>query len=224
MGCEADRQRSTRIHDPPSGSWLRLFLLPLLILFSPSLLLASEWDEDEEVSADLHAQCLSIGASIGRVEGLSRGLKTLSGSDKGVIILELSQNDYLSPYVSEEEQLSIILVKNFNLVQGAYGMRWSTVPFPKVFLRPWVGVYVTLNLLEDLRENDPLSQEEEFDGIGVGLAAAMGVTMRLGNSAAAEVAVKGDQIFTAGWLDTGEFFKDRFMVRGAYVRPVYFLK
>ena len=33
-----------------------------------------------------------------------------------------------------------------------------------------MGAYLTFNLLEDLRENDPLSEEEEFDGAGIGLA------------------------------------------------------
>ena len=200
-----------------------LFLL-LLLTFTVPAMADLPWEPAEEGASGLHAQCWSLGASVGQVEGLSGGLSTLAGPDNGVIILEVTQNNYLTPYVSEEEQISLFMVNNFTLLQGSYGMRWSTVPFPKVFLRPWVGAYVTLNLLEDLRENDPLSEEEEFDGIGIGLAAAMGVTMRLGGSAAVEVAVKGDQIFTAGWLDTGEFYKDEFRIRGAYLRLLYFFK
>jgi hypothetical protein len=193
----------------------------LLIMATP--LEASPFDESEE-KGTLHAQCFSLGASIGRVEGLDGGLAKLAGPDDGVIILEGIQSNYLTPYTSEEFQLTLIFVNDFNLIQGAYGRRWSTVPFPKVFLRPWVGAYVTLNLLEDLRENDPLSEEEESNGLGLGLAAAMGVTMRLGTSAAIEVALRGDQIFTAGWLDTGEFFNDEFRIRGAYLRLLYFIK
>ena len=172
----------------------------------------------------LHAQCWSLGASIGQVEGLSGGLAELAGPDDGVIILEATQNSYLTPYTSEELQFSLIFVNEFNLVQAAYGMRWSTVPFPKVFLRPWVGAYLTLNFLEDQREVDPMSEDEQSDGLGVGLAAAAGVTMRLSRSIALEVAVKGDQIFTAGWLDTGDFFADEFRIRGAYLRFLYFFK
>jgi hypothetical protein len=193
----------------------------LLIMATP--LCASPSDEGD-YEGTLHAQCFSLGASIGRIEGLDGGLAKLAGPDDGVIILEGIQSNYLTPYTSEEFQLTLIFVNDFNLIQGAYGRRWSTVPFPKVFLRPWVGAYLTLNFLEDLRENDPLSEEEDSDGIGLGLAAAMGVTMRLGTSVAIEAAFKGDQIFTAGRLDTGEFFSDEFRIRGAYLRLLYFIK
>ena len=199
-----------------------VLLIWLILTFTVPAKADLPWEEGNDTP--LHAQCWSLGASIGRVEGLSGGLATLAGPDNGVIILEWTQNNYFTPYVSEEMQLSLVLVNNFNLVQASYGYRWSTIPFPKAFLRPWVGAYLTLNLLEDLRENDPLSEEEEFDGIGIGLAAALGVTMRLGDSLALEVAVKGDQIFTAGWLDTGEFYSDEFRVRGAYLRFLYFFK
>jgi len=193
----------------------------LLIMVAP--LAASSFDESGD-DGSFHAQCFSLGASIGKIEGLDGGLAKLAGPDDGVIILEGIQSNYLTPYTSEEFQLTLIFVNDFNLIQGAYGMRWSTVPFPKVFLRPWVGAYLTLNFLEDLRENDPLSEEEDSDGIGLGLAAAIGVTMRLSKFAALELALKGDQLFTAGWLDTGEFFNDEFRIRGAYLRLLYFIK
>jgi hypothetical protein len=201
-----------------------LHLLLLIAFAAPALAETLPWEEGEAGITGLHAQSMSLGASIGRVEGLSEGLSKLAGPDNGVIILEWTQNNYFTPYTSEEMQLGLVLVNDFNLLQASYGYRWSTVPFPKTFLRPWVGAYLTLNFLEDLRENDPLSEEEEFDGIGIGLAAALGVTMRLGDSLALELAVKGDQIFTAGWLDTGEFYNDEFRVRGAYLRFLYFFK
>ena len=200
-----------------------IFVLLLLLLIKPIPLRASIFDEGD-VDVTLHAQCWSLGASIGQVEGLSGGLAELAGPDDGVIILEATQNSYLTPYTSEELQFSLIFVNEFNLVQAAYGMRWSTVPFPKVFLRPWVGAYLTLNFLEDQREVDPMSEDEQSDGLGIGLAAAAGVTMRLSRSIALEAAVKGDQIFTAGWLDTGDFFADEFRIRGAYLRFLYFFK
>jgi hypothetical protein len=198
--------------------------LLLLLLLNPTPLQASEWGLAEESVSGLHAQCWSLGASIGQVEGLSGGLAELAGPDDGVIILEATQNSYLTPYTSEELQFTLIFVNEFNLVQAAYGMRWSTVPFPKVFLRPWVGAYLTLNFLEDQREVDPMSEDEQSDGLGIGLAAAAGVTMRLSRSVALEAAVKGDQIFIAGWLDTGDFFSEEFRIRGAYLRLLYFFK
>ena len=201
-----------------------LHLLLLIAFAAPALAETLPWEEEEAGITGLHAQCWSLGASIGQVEGLSGGLAELSGPDDGVIILEATQNNYLTPYTSEELQFSLIFVNEFNLVQAAYGMRWSTVPFPKVFLRPWVGAYLTLNFLEDQREVDPTSEDEQSDGLGIGLAAAAGVTMRLSDSLALELAVKGDQIFTAGWLDTGEFYNDEFRVRGAYLRFLYFFE
>jgi hypothetical protein len=201
-----------------------LDLLLLIAFAAPALAETLPWEDGEAGITGLHAQCWSLGASIGQVEGLSGGLAELSGPDDGVIILEATQNNYLTPYTSEELQFSLIFVNEFNLVQAAYGMRWSTVPFPKVFLRPWVGAYLTLNFLEDQREVDPMSEDEQSDGLGIGLAAAAGVTMRLSRSIALEAAVKGDQIFTAGWLDTGDFFSDEFRIRGAYLRLLYFFK
>ncbi len=195
----------------------------LFLLFLAAPLKASELDEGGE-DPGFHVQCWSLGASLGRVEGLSGGLAELSGPDNSVIILEGTLSEYLTPYTSEELQLSLIFVNDFNLAQFAYGLRWSTAPFPKVFLRPWVGAYLTLNFLEDLRDIDPMSADDNSDGIGFGLAAAAGVTMRLSRSVALEVAFKGDQIFTAGWLDTGDFFAEEFRVRGAYLRLLYFLK
>ena len=201
-----------------------VLLIWLILAFTAPAMADLPWEEEEEKITGLHAQSMSLGASIGQVDGLSEDLSRLAGPDNGVIILEWTQNNYFTPYASEEMQLSLLLVNNFNLLQASYGYRWSTVPFPKTFLRPWVGAYLTLNLLEDLRENDPMSEEEEFDGIGIGLAAALGVTMRLDDSLALEVAVKGDQIFTAGWLDTGNFFSEEFRIRGAYLRLLYFFK
>ncbi len=205
----------------PSAFAAVLSLILLLALTSPAIA-GLPWEEEE--GSPLHAQCWSLGASIGRVEGLSGDLGKLAGPDDGVIILEGIQSNYLTPYTSEEFQLTLIFVNDLSLVQAAYGMRWSTVPFPKVFLRPWVGAYLTLNFLEDQREVDPMSEEEQADGIGIGLAASVGVTMRLGRSIALEAALRGDQIFASGWLDTGDFFAEEFRVRGAYLRLLYFFK
>ena len=205
----------------PWASAAALFLI-LLLSFTTLAMAGLPWEEEEGPS--LYAQSWSLGASIGRIEGLSGNLAKLAGPDDGVILLEGIQSNYLTPYTSEELQLTLIFVNDFNLVQAAYGMRWSTVPFPKVFLRPWVGAYLTLNFLEDQRDVDPMSEEEQADGLGIGLAAAAGVTMRLSKSIALEVAVKGDQIFSAGWLDTGEFFSEEFRIRGAYLRLLYFFK
>ena len=199
-----------------------VLLIWLILAFTAPAMADIPWEEENETT--LHAQCWSLGASIGQVEGLSGGLAELAGPDDGVIILEATQNSYLTPYTSEELQFTLIFVNEFNLVQAAYGMRWSTVPFPKVFLRPWVGAYLTLNFLEDQREVDPMSEDEQSDGLGIGLAAAAGVTMRLSRSVALEAAVKGDQIFIAGWLDTGNFFSEEFRIRGAYLRLLYFFK
>jgi len=194
-----------------------------LLFLVAAPLRASSWDMGEG-STELHAQCWSLGASIGHVEGLSGNLAKLAGPNDGVIILEGIQNNYLTPYTSEELQLSLYVLNDFTLLQGAYGRRWSTVPFPKVFLRPWVGAYLTLNLLEDQRDINPQWEEDEYDGIGIGLAASVGVTMRLNRSVALEAAFRGDQIFSVGWLETGDFFADQFRIRGAYLRFVYFFK
>ena len=196
--------------------------LPLFLTFIAPAMADLPWEEDNDTS--LHAQSWTLGASIGHVEGLSGELATLVGPDDGVIILEGIQSNYLTPYTSEELQLSLYVINNFTLVQAAYGMRWSTVPFPKVFLRPWVGAYLTLNFLEDQRNVDPQAEDEQSDGIGIGLAAAAGVTMRLSRSVALEAAVRGDQIFSAGWLDTGDFFTEEFRIRGAYLRLLYFFQ
>lgn len=48
--------------------------------------------------------------------------------------------------------------------------------------------------------------------------------MRLSRSVAQEAAVRGDQIFSAGWLDTGDFFAEEFRIRGAYLRLLYFFQ
>lgn len=174
--------------------------------------------------ASVHAQCWSLGASAGRVEGLGGDLARLAGPDDGVILLEGGKQNFKTPYTSEELQLTLVFINDFSLLQGGYGMRFSTVPFPKVFLRPWVGAYLTLNLLKDTRGLDTYEGNEDYDGIGVGVAAAAGVTMRLTRSLALGMAVRGDRVFTAGWLDTGEYYKDAFGIRGAFLRLQYFFK
>jgi len=206
---------------PEGFAWLLQAYATLLLLFllNPTLLQASEWEPAEEGASGLHAQCWSLGASVGQVERLNGGLAELAGPDDGVIIIEGIQNDYLTPYTSEEYQVSLNLMNNMTLLQAAYGMRWSTVPFPKVFLRPWIGAYLTLNLLED--HQDVNGGNDEFEGGGVGLAASAGVTMKLSQWAALEAAVKGDQVFMFGQLESGNFFSDAFRMRGAYLRLVY---
>jgi hypothetical protein len=200
-------------------SWASIAVVLLLLLMA-SPLKASSYDQDGD--DDFHVQCWSLGASVGRVERLSGGLGELAGPDDGVIILEGIQNSFLTPYTSEELQISLFLFDNFTILQGAYGRRWSTVPFPKVFLRPWIGAYLTFNLLEDSRDIN--AGDEEYDGLGVGLAAAAGVTMRLSRSAALEVALRGDQVFMTGWLESGDFFSEAFRMRGGYLRLVYFFQ
>lgn len=197
------------------------WLLSFLVLFPLHARADSPLEEDGEIK--LHAECVTLGASIGRVEGLTRSLDDLAGPDNGAIILEGTWSAYLTPYLSEEYQLNLFFVNDFNMAQFAYGIHYSTVPFPKAFIRPWVGAYATLNLLEDLRvrEYDPDTGVNEADGIGLGVAAAVGVTVRLDESLALEGFIRGDEIFTAGWLDTGEFFNDRFGVRGVYIRLLY---
>jgi hypothetical protein len=154
------------------------------------------------------------------VEGLSGDLAKLAGLDDGIIVLEATPNEYLTPYTSIEYQLSINLLNNFYIAQGAYGRRWSTVPFPKVFLRPWVGLYVTASFLED--ERDLVYQEyEEIDGLGAGLASAAGLSMRLSRTFALELAAKVDTIFLFGQLETGELFGDRFEMYSIYLRLLF---
>ena len=111
------------------------------------------------------------------------------------------------------------LLENITLLQGACGYRWSTVPFPKAFLRPWVGGYLTFNLLED--ERDPALGNDEFEGVGVGVAAALGMTIKFSAPLALEAALKGDRIVTLGRLESGDFFQDEFRIRGAYLRFIY---
>jgi hypothetical protein len=178
-----------------------------------------------EIEGELHSQCWSMGGGIGNVQGLDDDLAKIAGLDSQVTFIEYTQNFYLDPYVSEEFNGSLNLMNNFSVVQVAVGRRWSTVPFPKVFLRPWVGLYATLNFLEDDRDLSEYSgEEDENDGIGVGLATTLGVTMRLSRSLALEVAVKGDYMALFGRLEAGETFADAFMMRGVYLRLLFISK
>lgn len=175
-----------------------------------------------EIEGELHSQCWSMGGGIGNVEGLDGDLAKIAGLDSQATFIEYTQNFYLDPYVSDEFNGSLNLMNNFSVVQAAVGRRWSTVPFPKVFLRPWVGLYATLNFLEDDRDLSEYPEEDdENDGIGVGLAATMGVTMRLGHSLALEVAAKGDYMALFGRLEAGETFADAFLMRGVYLRLLF---
>ena len=175
-----------------------------------------------EIEGELHSQCWSMGGGIGNVEGLDGDLAKIAGLDSQATFIEYTQNFYLDPYVSDEFNGSLNLMNNFSVVQAAVGRRWSTVPFPKVFLRPWVGLYATLNFLEDDRDLSEYPEEDdENDGIGVGLAATMGVTMRLGHSLALEVAAKGDYMALLGRLEAGETFADAFLMRGVYLRLLF---
>jgi len=191
-------------------------LLPIILFLSAAPAGARpllELDDNDEP----HSRCASLGVSLGRVEGLSGDLARLAGASDGIIVLEGTLNEYLTPYTSTEYQLSLHLLNNFSIVQGAYGRRWSTVPFPKVLLRPWVGLYVTGNFLEDDR-NVVYQEYEEADGLGAGLASAAGLSLRLSRNFALELAVKVDTIFIFGQLETGELFGDRFEMYGIYLR------
>jgi hypothetical protein len=178
-----------------------------------------------EIEGELHSQCWSMGGGVGNVRGLDDDLATIAGLDNQVTFIEYTENFYRDPYVSDEFIGSLNLMHNFSVVQVAIGRRWSTVPFPKVFLRPWVGLYATLNLLEDDRDlSDYSGEEDEYDGIGVGLATTLGVTMRLSRSLALEVASKGDYMALFGRLEAGENFADSFLMRGVYLRLMFIPK
>jgi hypothetical protein len=145
----------------------RANMLLLFVLFLSAVPVSAQPQLEIDDNDEPHLRCGSLGMSFGRVEGLSGNLAELAGTSDGIIILEGTLNEYLTPYTSTEYQLSLNLLNNFSILQGSYGRRWSTVPFPKVFLRPWVGLYVTANLLED--ERDVVYQEyEEVDGLGIG--------------------------------------------------------
>lgn len=223
MLLKAATSESTGIHARSPRSLRAPFLLPwLLLLLISSPLLASEWQPAEEGAYGLHSQCWTLGGTLGRVDGLSGDLARLAGPDDGVIILEFTQNDYLTPYTSREYLVSLYVLNNFSILQGGIGYRWSTVPFPKTFLRPWVGAYLTFSLLED--DRDISAGNDEYEGAGVGVAASVGVTMKLSRSLALEAAVRGDQIVTLGHLESGDFFQDEFRMHGVLLRFVYLLK
>jgi len=192
-----------------------------LFLFAPS---ATAFNLIE-IEGELHSQCWSMGGGVGNVQGLDGDLAKIAGLDNEVTFIEYTQNFYLDPYVSDEFNGSLNLMNNFSVVQAAVGRRWSTAPFPKVFLRPWVGLYATLNFLEDDRNLSVLPEEEdEKDGIGVGLATTLGVTMRLSRSLALEAAAKGDYMALFGRLEAGETFADSFLMRGVYLRLIFISK
>jgi hypothetical protein len=178
-----------------------------------------------EFEGELHCETWTMGGGIGNVQGLDRSLAKIAELDKKVAFIEYTQNFYLDPYVSDEFNGSLNFMNNFSVMQVAVGRRWSTVPFPKVFLRPWVGLYATLNFLEDDRDLSVYSGgEDENDGIGVGFATTLGMTMRLGHSLALEVAAKGDYMALFGRLEAGETFADAFMMRGVYLRLLFISK
>ncbi len=174
-----------------------------------------------EFEGELHCETWTMGGGIGNVQGLDGNLAKIAELDNEVAFIEYTQNFYLDPYVSDEFNSSLNLMNNFSIVQVGIGRRWSTVPFPKVFLRPWIGLYGTLNFLEDDRDlsEQPAEEEEEvWEGLGVGVATSFGVTMRLSRSVALEVAAKGDMMMLFGRLEEGEIFSDSFQMRGVYLR------
>jgi hypothetical protein len=193
-----------------------------LLWFAPS---AAQAFTLIEIEGELHSQCWSMGGGIGNVEGLDGHLEKIAGFDNQATFIEYTQNFYLNPFVSDAFNGSLNLMNNFSVMQAAVGRRWSTVPFPKVFLRPWVGLYATLNFLEDDRDLSEYSgEEDENDGIGVGLATTLGVTMRLSRSLALEAAAKGDYMALFGRLEAGETFADSFLMRGVYLRLIFISK
>jgi hypothetical protein len=196
-----------------------VLLIPLVVCLSTVPARAQPTFELDDYD-EPHSRCGSLGVSLGKVDGLSGDLAVLTGSSDGVIVLEWTQNEYLTPYTSIEYQLSLNLLNNFSILQVAYGRRWSTVPFPKVLLRPWVGLYVTGDFLEDDR-HAVYQEYEEADGLGAGLAAAVGLSLRVTRTFALELAVKADTIFIFGQLETGELFGDRFEMYGVYLRLMF---
>jgi hypothetical protein len=82
--------------------------------------------------------------------------------------------------------------------------------FPKTFLTPWAGLYLSANFLDDTR-NNPEGEEpvEDWDGIGVGLAAGAGITFRLGKEMMVQLSARRNEFGAVANMDSSGLTSDR---------------
>jgi hypothetical protein len=90
------------------------------------------------------------------------------------------------------------------------GVKYDLSAFPKTFFTPWGGFYLSLHSLDDTSYVDPdAAQGEELDGLGLGAAVAVGISMRFGKNIMVQVSARRNRFGSVALLENGKGMADR---------------
>jgi len=123
----------------------------------------------------------SVGFNYLELAGVGSQLGKIVRGDREAPGIVFGYSEKFDSHYSLDAYLSFTRMGDLILGNLLAGVKYDFSPFPKTFITPWGGLYLSLNYLDDRSDLEPgESQGENWNGLGLGAAAAVGLSMRLG--------------------------------------------
>jgi hypothetical protein len=143
-------------------------------------------------------------------------LKGILGKKRGANRLELSYGEKFGSNWSFDTLASI--QRNGDMIIGSAlgGVRYDVSAFPKTFFTPWAGAYLSFDHLDDRSNVDEnVDGEEDWDGLGRGVAWRAGLSMRVGKQTALQLSYSRTKFGALGFTENfrayaGEFTGEQY--------------
>jgi len=115
------------------------------------------------------------------LSGVSPKLAEILDDERRTVGLLAHFSEKYTSNLSLDASLAFSQLGDLALGNLLVGLKYDLSAFPKTFFTPWGGLYLSLHSMDDTSYVDPdAAQDEDLDGIGLGAAVAVGISMRFG--------------------------------------------
>lgn len=145
-----------------------------------------------------------------QLDGVGSQLDRVVRGDRDALGMVVHYSEKFDRHNSLDALLSIGEIGDLILANVLFGVKYDLAPFPKTALTPWGGLYLSLNYLDDRSNLEPgETQEEDWDGLGLGAAVAVGLSMRLGEDFVLQASVRRNRFGAIALLENLDSMADR---------------
>ena len=153
----------------------------------------------------------AFGINYLKLDGVSTQLDSIARGKRDGLGIAYNYSEKFDRHYSLDGYVSVAQLGDLILANVLVGVKYDLSPFPKTALTPWGGLYLSLNYLDDRSDLEPgQEQGEDWDGYGLGVAAAVGLSMRLGGDFILQASARRNSIGAVGLLEDFTGFADRF--------------
>jgi len=135
--------------------------------------------------------------------------KIVRGDREGLGIV-FGYSEKFDRHYSLDTCLSVTELGDLILANLLVGAKYDLFRFPEAAVTPWSGLYLGLNYLDDRSDLEPGEyQGEDWDGLGLGVAAAVGLSVRLGGDFILQVSARRNRFASLALLENFDAMADR---------------